>query len=188
MSLGFLSDSLPTSAPASQLGTIPSGIAGVRTTLKLMVQLARRAKTHALIRETAKGLVGSCPEKNLLCEVTQLQHFVRDQIRYIRDVHDVETLQTPDNTLTTRQGDCDDKASLLASLLLAIGIPAAFCALGVRGGPYSHVMAEAILRTRKGGVQYVPCETIIKIDPATGTSIEPGWFPPDATCMMVAHI
>lgn len=183
MAFGFLSDA----APAAQLLNIPSGTDGVRVTLKLMVQLARQFKTDPLIRETAKSLVGGCAERDLLCEVTQLQHFARDQIRYLRDVHDVETLQTPLNTLNTRQGDCDDKASLLASLLLAIGIPAAYCAIGVRGGPYSHVMTEAILRTRSG-IQYVPCETILKVDPVTGRSIEPGWFPPDATCVMLAHI
>lgn len=178
----------------AQLIPVPSGTAGVRATLRVMVKLAKQYKTHPTIRELAKGLVGSCAPRDQWCEVTQLQHFVRDHVRYTLDVHGVETVQTPLNTLgyieqpdgtwvpngspPVAAGDCDDSSTLLAALLLSIGIPGAFCAVAVNDETeFSHVLVEARLA---GVADYVPLETIV-------AGAEPGWFPPDATCQMLAH-
>ncbi len=183
---------------------IPSGLAGVKATLRLMVELVRRYKAHPLIRQTAVALVQGCPERSEACEAAALQSFVRDSIRYVADVAGVETLQTPVVTLGyletrpptwdlsgrmldpgeyapggTAAGDCDDKSVLLATLLQAISIPGRFCAVGVNGEALSHVLVEARLRQRNS-VTYLPLETILPGVPA-------GWFPPDASCFMVAH-
>jgi transglutaminase-like putative cysteine protease len=95
----------------------------------------------------------------------------------------VETLQTPKELLRTKQGDCDDKATLLATMLQTIGFPTRFCAVGVREGPYSHVLVEAKApghpKADRNG--WVALETILP-------GVEPGWFPPDATRKMVAHV
>lgn len=177
----------------AQVVSIPSGRAGVQATLALMVKLVRQYKAHPLIRETARSLVQGCADRDVDCEISALQAFVRDSIRYTADVDGVETLQTPVVTLGylepafgqygaggTASGDCDDKSTLLASLLQAVGIPGAFCAVQLQGsGVYSHVLVEARLR-RRTGVEYVPLETIVE-------GVGPGWFPPDATCFMLAH-
>lgn len=173
--------------PPSQLLSIRSGDAGVTDTLKLMAQLARQYKVNPTIRQTSARIVQSCPAKDELCEAGALQSWVRTNIRYVGDVLDVETVQTPDYTLSERYGDCDDQSVLLATLLLAIGIPAAYCALGTNGGPFSHVMPVAILRQHTQ-VLYVPCETTLSKDPQTGQAIGPGWFPQDATCVKFWHI
>lgn len=174
-------------APPSQLLTIRSGEAGVTDTLKLMAQLAKQYKVDPVIRQTSARIVQSCPPKDDLCECAALQNWVRSNIRYTGDVVDVETLQTPDYTLQERYGDCDDQSVLLATFLLAIGIPAAYCALGVDGGPYSHVLPVAILRQHTQ-LLYVPCETTLSKDPQTGEAIGPGWFPSNATCVKFFHI
>lgn len=157
-----------------------------------MVSLVRRYKAHPLIRETARALVQGCADRDTSCEIAAMQAFVRDSIRYTSDVYGVETLQTPVVTLGylepafgqyqpggVASGDCDDKSTLLASLLAAVGIPGAFCAIGVRGGDFSHVLVLARVRTRSA-VSYVPLETIIP-------GAEPGWYPPDTTCEYTMH-
>lgn len=179
--------------PALQV-RMPSGRAAVQTTLAWMVKLVRQYKSHPLIRETARALVQGCAERDTDCEIAALQAFVRDHVRYTNDIAGVETLQTPVVTLGYREpafgeyapggtssGDCDDKSVLLAALLQAVGIPGAFCAVQTAetDGTYSHVLVEARLR-RRTGVDYVPLETIVP-------GVEPGWFPPDATCFMLAH-
>lgn len=173
--------------PPAQLLSIRSGDAGVTDTLKLMAQIARQYKANPVIRQTGARIVRSCPGKAELCEVAALQSWVSSNIRYVSDVLDVETIQTPDYTLQERYGDCDDQSVLLASLLMSIGIPAAYCALGTNGGPFSHVLTVAIVRQHTQIVQ-VPCETTLTRDPVTGQSIGPGWFPPDATCVRFWHI
>lgn len=173
-------------APPAQLLSIRSGDGGVTDTLKIMAKLARRYQVNPLIRQTSARIVRSCPEKDDLCEVGTLQNWVRSNIRYTGDVLDFETVQTPDYTLSEGFGDCDDQAVLLASFLMAIGIPAAYCAVGISGGPFSHVLPMAILRQHTQ-ILYVPCETTIARD-QYGTPVGPGWFPPDATCTRVWHI
>ncbi len=173
--------------PPSQLLSVRSGGAGVTDTLKLMAQVARQYKVNPVIRQTSARIVQGCPAKDDLSEATALQNWVRSNIRYTGDVLDVETIQTPDYTLQERYGDCDDQSVLLASLLMAIGIPAAYCAVGVDNGPYSHVLAVAIIRQHTQ-VLYSPLETTLSKDPVTGAAIGPGWFPQNATSIRFFHI
>jgi hypothetical protein len=160
---------LPGAVPAT-LQALPDGVDGIRATLKLMSDVAAKYKKDIGIVTLARQLIATAPgpanAKNYSDFVRLIQHFVRDQIRYVRDIHGVETLQTPVRTLQIRTGDCDDKATLIASLLASIGLQTRFVALAFNNGPYSHVIAEVRL-----GTNWVPLETIID-------GIEPGWFPP----------
>jgi len=172
--------------PPSQLLSIRSGNAGVTDTLKLMAKVAKQYKVDPLIRQTAARAVARVPEKDDLAEAAALQNWVRGNIRYTGDVLDVETLQTPDYTLQERYGDCDDQATLLATMLLAIGIPAAYMAVGVDGEPFSHVLTFACLRGYDPS--YVSLETTLTTDPTTGETVGPGWFPANATSVRFFHI
>lgn len=177
----------------SALSEVPAGLPARRATLKLMVRLARAYRTHPVIRELARTLVAGCPEADVHCELAALQAYVRDNVRYTSDVYQVETVQTPLSTLgliegpdgswdavtspPPASGDCDCKATLLASLMLAIGIPGAFCAVGTESSTdLSHVLVEA----RLGPGDYLPLEVIVP-------GAEPGWFPPGVQCYMLAH-
>ena len=172
--------------PPSQLLSIRSGSGGVTDTLKLMAQVAKQYKVDPVIRQTAARAIQAAPEKDDLAEAAALQDWVRTNIRYTGDVLDVETLQTPDYTLQEGYGDCDDQATLLATMLLAVGIPAAYCAVGVDGEPFSHVMAFAGLRGYTP--PYVSLETTLTTDPSNGQFIGPGWFPLNATSVRFFHI
>ena len=162
--------------PTSQLVAIPGGIEGVKATLAQMVKMARAFKTDLNVNQLAVSLVSNCPSKDYRAELVAIQHFCRDQIRYTRDVEGVETLRTPVQTLKLGAGDCDDKSILFCSLAGSVGFPTRFCAIGVRGEPFSHVMPQARL-----GSGWINCETIV-------AGVEIGWFPPDATDVMLAHV
>lgn len=173
---------------------IPGGLGGVRRTLRLMVDVSSTFKTDIHVRTLAVCLVGGrvvtltngeqvryplCRPKDYTSELRTLHAFVRDHVRYVRDVDGVETLQTPVQTLNVLAGDCDDKAMLFNALAGSIGFPTRFAAIGVRGEPFSHVMAQADLPAAGG---YVNAETILDDPP-----VELGWEPPDATTVMYAH-
>jgi transglutaminase-like putative cysteine protease len=156
---------------------LPSGEAGIAKTLNLMVGLARQYKTDLNIRTLAGDLTQPCAPKDRRAELKALHRFVRDSIRYVNDVDGVETLQTPVQTLRTQRGDCDDKATLLCSLAASVGYATRFCAIEVRDqGYFSHVMAQLKL-----GQGWINAETILP-------DVEIGWWPPDATQMMLAHV
>lgn len=137
------------------LHALPYGDAGVRVTLRKMRELTREWRKHPMIRDLAVQLTAGCPPKHWPCEIRKLHEFVRDRIRYVADIADVETLATPQQTLKLRAGDCDDKCILLASLLQAVGHPARFVAVAFSAGaPLSHVFVETKL-----GAYWVACET-----------------------------
>jgi len=166
----------------SFLGTIPDGRAGVKATLRLMVRIARKARATLPVRTLAQQLVHGCAENDRRCEAATLQAWVRDNIRYVRDIRDVETVQFPEQTLQLKSGDCDDKALLLAALLESIGFQTRFCAVGVGGGDYSHVLTQVLIP----GAGWMSAE-VIPIDGATQKA-QFGWSPPNVTCFTLAHV
>lgn len=94
-----------------------------------------------MIRELAGDITAECPPREWSCEVGMIQQWVKQNIKFVADVAEVETLQTPDLTLRQRLGDCDDHSILVASLLQSIGHPARFIAVDLGGG-FSHVFTE----------------------------------------------
>lgn len=144
-------------------------------TLKIMVKLARQYKKDVGVRELAGSLVRNLPQYDNVAAVRALHAFVRDCVRYTGDIAGVETLQTPKATLELGVGDCDDKSLLLATLLQSINLPARFVAVAMNDGGYTHVLVE----TRRGN-RWVPLETI--------RPVEVGWFPPNVTKKMIAHV
>jgi len=58
-------------------------------------------------------------------QARRLYEYVRDEIHYMPDPLPFEDIQPPEITLKRLSGDCDDKAILLCSLLLAIGFETA---------------------------------------------------------------
>jgi transglutaminase-like putative cysteine protease len=157
------------------LSALPSGDAGVAVTLKAMVKLIRAAKVDPSVRQFAASLVQGLPQKDLSGQMVAIFNFVRDRIRYLGDVRDVETLQTPQYTLELKQGDCDDKSVLLATLLETISYQTLLKAVGVRGGPLSHVYVQVKL-----GKKWISLD-------ATMPNAA-GWEPPDITSFMYAHV
>lgn len=140
--------------PDTFLAKLPSGKKSVYETLKLMRALVRSGKKHPLVRQTAIELTQGLRQKDWFGEVKAIFDFVKDRIRYVKDIRNVETLHTPDRVLLNEQGDCDDKSVLLASLLESIGHPTRFVAVGFQPGKYSHVYVET-----KIGNKWISLET-----------------------------
>lgn len=165
--LGDYTQSTPT---VTVLRGIPSGREGAAATVRYMRDFVHASlrNTDQTVRNLALELVRNLPARNWRKEIEALHAFVRDRIRYVRDPQGVELVQSPEKTLEFGQGDCDDKSTLLAALLASIDHPSRFIAVGLNGGPLSHVLVEA-----KVGNDWLPLETII--------NKPPGWFPPGVT-------
>ncbi len=172
-----------------RLGSIPSGEAGVAATLQIMVAMTLQYRASPSVRVTAQQLVRDCASRDASCCVRTLHSWVRDHIKYLPDVRDVETVQTPDYTLELGSGDCDDQSVLMASLVESVGFQSRFLAVAVRNGGFSHVSSQVKLGTR-----WLNLETILPVlrfpwggFPA-GAPTPVGWFPPDVTRVMPARV
>lgn len=108
---------------------IPEGDAGTRKTLSVMARMVNEYKKHPQIIKLARQIVRSCPVRRFDCEAEHLFRWVRDNMRWVRDVYGVETLATPIRVLEMGGGDCDELSILLASLYMAIGFPVKFIAV-----------------------------------------------------------
>ena len=102
--------------------------------------------------------------------------WVRDMVRYVRDVHEIETLATPDKTLITRAGDCYDQTTLLAALLESIGYPTRFVVTGYQvRDVFEHVHLQVF-----AGAQWIDC------DPTESESL--GFSPPSPISTMIEKV
>ncbi len=139
-----------------------------------MRQLVREGKRNPSIRAKALELVAHLPQKHWMGQIRALHAFVRDHIRYVKDINGIETVHTPETLLSVGQGDCDDKATLLAALLESIGHPTRFWAVGFKPGVFSHVLVETQV-----GPKWLPLETT--------EPVAPGWRPRNIVSQIHRH-
>ena len=156
---------IPATPHQQTLKGINSGLAGIRSSLVYMRRFVEEYKTDPTILQLARGLTRWLPQKDYAAEIDAVFSFVQNNIRYVRDINGVETIQTPVKTLELGSGDCDDKTTLLAALLESIGFETRFHAMGFRKNSVSHVLLEA----RLDG-QWVALETT--------EPVSMGWIPP----------
>ncbi|HYM34713.1 MAG TPA: transglutaminase family protein [Steroidobacteraceae bacterium] len=167
----------PIGQQRATLMEIPSGEPGILQTLREMARIAKQFKTDVRMRQLVAQLFrdANLAQGDFLGEVCVLHAFVRDTIRYMGDVHDVETLQDPNVTLQNESGDCDDKCILLATLLECCNHPARFMAVGMNGRGFSHVFVETWFKRC-----WIALETC--------RSVKAGWRPSNISSRMKMYI
>ena len=116
--------------------------------------LIKKGKKNIDVRMKTLDVVKNVRPKDWWGEINAIHEYVRDNIRYVKDIRGVETIHTPERILDVKQGDCDDKVILAASMLESIGHPTRLVAMGFGGGGYSHVLVET-----KIGNKWIPLET-----------------------------
>lgn len=159
----------------STLMAIPSGPEGIAITLDKMRDFVRIAKVNPEIRALAMQIIADVPQKAWSQQISELFAFVRDKVRYVHDVNEVETVQSPEATLAMGGGDCDDKATLLAALLESVGHPARLVAVAFTGNEFEHVFTET-----RYGPGWMALDTT--------EPVAAGWSPPGVSARMVRNI
>lgn len=121
------------------------GVNGIKDTLSHMERLTKGAMTHPLIRKQAMRIVVYSPIGDRRSQQAGLLAYVQRAVKFIKDPVGVEALHDPVMIAAALEtgkqpyGDCDDLSMYLASLMLSVGIPAHFRAVGFHGAPLSHV-------------------------------------------------
>ena len=153
---------------------LPDGDLGTRATLTTMQRLAEAGARDPDVRATAIEIITAAGARghDPALQAGALHEFVRDRVLFVGDVAGVETVQSPRVTLRVMAGDCDDRATLLAAMLRAIGIRSRFRVIAAdprRRRSFSHVFVIATVSGRD-----------IALDP-TYRSNAAGWQYPLAT-------
>jgi len=161
--------------PKHILMGMPAGVAGVKKTLSIMALIVQKYREVVPIRDIANAVTVGLNNKDYFAEWDALVNWIKNNIRYTRDVRTVETLHTPLELLRRGAGDCDDQAILLATLAESIGLRTRFVAIGPTKNNYCHVFAEAFI---KG--EWIPGETTERWPT--------GMQPPNQTSRMVHYV
>ena len=166
-------------APQPQLTTLhryySTGMRGVAQTLGIMRAMVRAGRIDPRIRQTATSILFMLESSDRI-EAEKLLEFVQNSIRYVKDVHDVETISTPEKTLLGRIGDCDDQATLLAALYESVGYPTRFV---VAAYQVKRVMEHVYLQVLVNGEW-------LDADPTERYPL--GWAPPGALSIFTERI
>lgn len=119
--------------------------ATVMVTVSHMKRLALQGREDPSVRlaveQATKGLVPG----DYASEVLAIFYYVTANVRYLRDMHGIEYLQEPRHLLKSKAGDCDDMATLIASMLMAAGNRARFAVVGFKKGTLSHVLTQVLV-------------------------------------------
>jgi hypothetical protein len=139
--------------PRIHICRVPKGQAGTMATARLIAQMIRDGARDFVVRQKAIQIFRSygVPPKDRWGEVCSLFCWVRDHIRYTRDIFRVELLHTPRRMLELQAGDCDDMTILLGSMLLSTGHPVRLALTGFRANRphiYTHIYPEVNVHGR----------------------------------------
>ncbi len=129
---------------------------GASQTVGIIISDALAAQNDYAVRELAEQICVGLPSKAYLDEYLAIYYFVLTHTRYMRDPRTVELVRKPSKIARQiLEGripslDCDDMASLLCALVLAVGGQAMVCTVAFRRMyyqgelQYSHVFAAGI--------------------------------------------
>ena len=121
-------------------------------TLAWMAKFIRDGQQDQRVRELAERLVAGIFSHDYLSEYAAVLNWVRANIKYRRDPRTIEQVKTPQIVLQTQNGDCDDMAVLIGTLVGSLGAQVRLVAGAMRGAPIvprtgkpmlSHVWVEA---------------------------------------------
>ena len=149
---------------------VPKGTPGTLVTARLIARMIRNGAKDFYVRQKAIQIFrayGVRP-KDRFGEVYAIFDWVRRNVRYTRDIFQVELLHSARRMLELRAGDCDDMTILLGAMLMSTGHPVRLALAGFRPNKphvYSHIYPEVHVRG-----QWLP------IDATMHRPI--GWAPP----------
>lgn len=120
-------------------------------TIAAMRKLAHNAKKDLGIIRLTREIVRELQPGDYNGEILAIYNWVCQNVRYVRDIHDVELVISPQRVLQLGGGDCDDLATLLAGMLMSIGNECRFMVVGFEDKNPSHVFCQVALRTADAG-------------------------------------
>lgn len=157
--------------PKTQMSELSNSDRGNYETVELMRKKARELSSHPMVRALALKIIESrrLGSHNFLDEARAIAEFVQQEVRYVKDINNVEQLHDPIYMIErikegTAQGDCDDMSLLLATLLLSVGHQPYFAIVRYRtvSGPYNHIYVVTYDRNWGGPRQRLVMDTILK--------------------------
>lgn len=154
---------------------LSDGKAGNLETVEFMRGIARQRASDPSVRQLALQILMAhkVPSNYYKDETLAIARFVKDRVRYVRDINGVETVTDPLTLIDQikrgeAQGDCDDMSLLIATLLLSIGHQPYFRIVKYNNdgsAPYNHIYVVDYERNPGFKKERIVLDSIIKSKP-----------------------
>ena len=115
----------------------------IRKRAKWFNLLVERAQSNPVVRNFAASIKSKAPT-NPMEQLNILHSFVRDTVKYVDDPPEGDLYSDASRTLRIKEGDCDDKSILFASVAKLMGYRTGFRFMA-QGFNYIHVFPYALL-------------------------------------------
>jgi len=139
---------------------------GPEDTIREMARMIRgpRGEQSILVYQVTENVVRGLQPKDYLSEILAIRYWVAEKVRYKNDPLAMETVSDPERLVTEilkngkATADCDDVASLIATMSRQVGREAQLITVGFgRPGKYSHVFAR--VKEPKSG-RWIVCDPV----------------------------
>lgn len=155
---------------------IPGGDLGTFATLGTMRHVVNASLAHPRVRAIVGTVLGETRDPAAVW--LRLRAWLADHFTFTPDPPDAETVRTPPEQLAqidttgVMRGDCDDAATLAATLAKAAGQRVRFVVLGFfdRAAPYQHVYAE--MATPQGWREFDVTRGRSRLQPSRAATVE----------------
>lgn len=127
---------------------IADGIKGTAQTIEMMQKLVASAKRDNNVRKVVGQAIQKCKAKDYFGYAKALYEWVRDNIKYAYDPHNVEFLEAPSRVLENKIGDCDSQDMLLCAMFEQVGLQSQFVTIKAdasRPNEYTHVYTRVLI-------------------------------------------
>ncbi|WP_317894645.1 transglutaminase-like domain-containing protein [Pyrofollis japonicus] len=104
-----------------------------RSIIDASLCLLNNGSEKALVRVAVSASLPRNITNDPVYKVLAIALWARDNLRYVSDPRGLEYVASPDETLKTMSGDCDDFAVLLASMYRAVGLRAGVALVDTSG-------------------------------------------------------
>jgi len=140
-------------APPPAVIPLPEGDAGTETTIAWMRRLIDQGKKSEAVKSLAARILHGArvPAFDWEGEARAIYDAVRRNVRFTQDARGKEVIQSAEDTIRWRIGDCDDFVILLCSLLETIGRQTRIVTVSNHADApdqFSHVYPEVLLGGR----------------------------------------
>ena len=139
--------------PRITLHRVPTGMTGTLATARIIGELIHEGSKDFYVRQKAIEIFRAynVRAKDRFGEVYSLFDWVRRNIRYTRDIFQVELLHTARRMIELKAGDCDDMTILLGAMLKSTGHPVRLALVGFQPAKphiYTHIYPEVNVGSR----------------------------------------
>ena len=107
--------------------------------IDIIFEFIDEGKREPVIRQLVGKIVSGIDEKDYEGELTAIFNWVKSNIRYTRDPHNVELFQKAKRILELGLADCDCLSILIGSMVQSIGYPVKLRVIGVSSKEAEHI-------------------------------------------------